>query len=114
MLSEREEKMIAAYLPHPRDPELGEGEYYVLDSANRVRRVYVTEILPDKENMTFGVRESATGKRIDAGYGSPFIGFRMAQMYDNKQDCRDCTHLLYDNWEKLRKRQKEESNTEVK
>ncbi len=107
-MTERERKMIEAYLQHPRDPELGEGEYYVLDSANRVRKVYVTDIFCSTLHAeTYGVREVSTGRRIDTGIGDRFRGFELSQMYDNKQDCRDRTHLLYNGWEELRELQKE-------
>lgn len=108
-MTDRERKMIEGYLPHPRDPELGVDEYYVLDTADRVRRVYVTDLMPNKDRMTYGVYEVSTGKRIDAGYGSPFVGFAKSQMYDNKQDCRDQTHLMFDGWEELRKLQESEA-----
>ena len=104
-MTDRERKMIEAYLPHQRDTELGVDEYYVLDTAGRARKVYVRDIMPDKDKMTYGVYEVSTGKRIDAGYGSPFVGFTKAQMYDNKPDCKDQTHLIYDGWEELRELQ---------
>lgn len=109
-MTERQKQLIAAYLPHPRDPELEDGEYYVMDTAWKVRRVFIGDILPKDDYTTYGVYESSTGRRIDAGYGSPWIGFRKGSMYDNKQDCKDMTHCMYDYWEHLRELQKEEDN----
>lgn len=103
--------MIEAYLPHPRDPDLGQDEYYVLDTAGRVQRVRLTDIFPGRigHETEYGVRRVSDGKRIDAGLGNPFEGFSMFELYDNKQDCRDRTHCCYSNWEHLRLLQKEEA-----
>lgn len=99
---------IEAYLPNPRDPELAFDEYYVMDTAWKVRKVRVVDILPHEDYTTYGVVESSTGKHIDAGYGSPWIGFRKAALYDNKEDCKNMEHSLYDGWEELRRIQQEE------
>nr|DAU80452.1 MAG TPA: hypothetical protein [Caudoviricetes sp.] len=32
----------------------------------------------------------------------------MSDLYDNRQDCKDCTHLCCSYWERLRKIQQEE------
>ena len=108
-MTEREKAMIEAYLPNPRDPELGDDEYYVLDTAGKVRRVYVSSICPCGEyDTTYGCNEVSTNRRIDAGWGSWYTGFKRSNMYDNKIDCRNQTHFMYDNWEKLRELQAKE------
>lgn len=107
-MTDRQKQMIEAYLPSPPDPELGFNEYYVLDKADRVRKVRIRDILPNGDHVTYGVAEVSTNRRIDAGWDSEFIGFRMCALYDNKQDCRDQTHMMYDSWEYLRQLQREE------
>lgn len=107
-MTDRQRQLISYYLPHPRDPELGFNEYYVRDIADRVRKVQVREILPHDNETTYGVYEVSSGRRIDAGYGSPWVGFRKYALYDNKEDCRDQSHLLYDGWEELRELQEKE------
>lgn len=104
-MTERQQKLIADYLPHPRDPELEDNEYYVLDTAGKVRKVYVSGILLHGDYITYECREASTDRKIDSGYGS---GFRKSHMYDNKQDCKNYTHMVYDSWEKLRELQKEQ------
>ena len=106
-MTDRERQLIEAYLPHPRDPELEDGEYFVRDLAGRVRKVYVRNIFPHEYRTEYGVHEVGTNRRIDAGYGSEFRGFRMGHLYDNRQDCKDYTHDMYDDWERLRDLQKE-------
>lgn len=107
-MTDRQKQLIAAYLPHPRDPELGFNEYYVRDTADRIRKVEIREIFPCDDEIAYGVYEVSSGRRIDAGYGSPWVGFRKYALYDNKEDCKDQTHLLYNEWEELRKIQEEE------
>ena len=109
-MTDRQKQMIETYLPSPPDPELGFNEYYVLDKADRVRKVHMREILPNGDDTTYGVYEVSSGRRIDAGWDSEFIGFRMSALYDNKQDCRDQTHMMYDGWENLRRLQEEEQS----
>lgn len=108
-MTDRERQLIEAYLPHPRDPELRDGEYYVKDSAFRVRKVWIRDILPHDDTLTYGVYEVSTGNRIDAGYCSEWIGHRMGALYDNRQDCKDWTHEMYDGWEHLRALQQKEA-----
>lgn len=110
-MTDRQRQLIEAYLPHPRDPELEYDEYYVLDTAGRVRRVRIVDFLPYKDDMTYGVVESSTGRHIDAGDGSPWVGFRMYALYDNREDCRDQTHVIFSGWEELRRIQQEEAGT---
>jgi len=107
-MTDRQRQLISYYLPHPRDPKLGFNEYYVRDVADRIRKVEVREILPYDNETTYGVYEVSSGRRIDAGYSSPWVGFRKYALYDNKEDCRDQSHLLYDGWEELRELQEKE------
>lgn len=102
-MTERQKQMIEAYLPNPRDPELPEGDYYILDNVDRVQQVFISEIYPDMKNdtTTFGVVLSKSRKRYRGGLG--YDGsVHMHELYDNKEDCRDRTHILYDDWERLR------------
>lgn len=108
-MTDKEKKLIEAYIPHPRDPELGFDEYYVRDTADRIRKVYITDIWPHEDAETYGVREVSTGHRIDAGWGSEWIGFYKYVLYDNKEDCKNNSHLLYNDWEHLRELQQKEA-----
>lgn len=112
-MTDREKQMIASYLPNPPDEDRTANEYFVLDTGGRVRKVYVSDILPTggpyNDITTYGVYESSTGRRVDAGYGSIFYGFRKGRMYDNRTDCRNMTHEMYDGWERLRELQRKES-----
>ena len=108
-MTDRQKQLIAAYLPNPRDPDLGEDEYYVEDTAGKVRKVMIREILPHGDYTTYGCYEVSTGRRIDAGWGSVWVGFYMHNLYDNKQDCRDHAHAFYDDWEELRRIQMKEA-----
>ena len=107
-MTDREKQLIAAYLPHPRDPELGFNEYYVRDTADRIRKVEIREINPCDDELSYVVYEVSSNRRIDAGYGSPWIGFRKHALYDNKEDCKTQAHLLYNGWEELRELQEKE------
>ena len=109
-MTDREKQMIEAYIPSPRDPDLAFDEYYVCDKADRVRKVRIVSFLPYGDEMTYGVVETSTGRKVDAGYDSCFVGFRNSQLYDNKDDCRHQTHLLYAGWEYLRKLQETEAH----
>ena len=97
-MTDRERQMIASYLPNPPDEDRTANEYFVLDTGG-----------PYNDITTYGVYESSTGRRVDAGYGSQFVGFRMGRMYDNREDCRNMTHEMYDGWERLRELQKKEA-----
>ena len=63
-MTEYQRRQIAAYLPSPRDKTLNDFEYYVLDTADRVRKVYVRDILPHDEETTYGCYEVSTNRRI--------------------------------------------------
>jgi len=115
-MTDRDREDIAYYLPHDRDPTLDTGEYYYLQytmgkTGNpRVIRVYALDILPHKDGTEYGIYQYRRGRyhRIDAGYGDFSRGVRMGDLYDNKQDCRDQTHMGCHWWEELRKKQMED------
>ena len=109
-MTDREKLMIETYLPHPKDPALGWDEYYVQDTAGRVQHVRLTDVFPGKpgQEIEYGVRRVSDNRYIDCGLGD-FRGFTMADLYDNKQDCKDRTHGGYSFWEHLRHVQKVEA-----
>lgn len=112
MIDERTRKMIEAYLPNPPDPSLEFGEYYYLQegSASRVIRVYALDIMDYRDGTEYGIYKKHGNNlvRVDAGYGDLYRGVRKSALYDNKEDCRNREHSLYDGWEHLRKIQREE------
>ncbi len=101
-MTEQQRKQIAAYLPHPRDPELEDGEYYVKHSySGRVHKVYISDIAEDRHfNTVYGVRYSSTRKKFYQN--DEYLCIRMGDLYDNKPDCKDETHPCIDYWENLR------------
>jgi len=110
-MTERQRQMIEDYIPNPRDESLGFNEYYYLQytssGGERVIKVRVHEILPHDDHMEYGVYTKSG--RIDVG--DPFRGVRKHDLYDNKEDCRNQTHLMWDDWEELRALQeREEAN----
>ena len=112
MIDERTRKRIESYLPNPPDPNLEFGEYYYLQegTTSRVIKVYALDILPHKDDVEYGIYQKHGNKlvRVDAGYGDPYRGVRMSNLYDNKEDCRNREHSMYDGWEHLREIQREE------
>lgn len=112
MIDERTRKMIESYLPNPPDPSLGFGEYYYLQEgmASRVIKVYALDILPCRDGDEYGIYKKHGNNlvRVDAGYGDPLRGVRKSALYDNKEDCRNREHSMYDGWEYLREIQREE------
>lgn len=107
-MTERQAHMLHTYLPHRRDPELLDNEYYVMDLAGRVQKVRITDICPGRGSGTvYGVVMAKSGRRVDPGYD---YGFHMSELYDNQQDCRDMTHSCYNQWEELRELESEEVN----
>ena len=110
-MTDRERELIAAYIPSPRDEELGEYDYYVkvyCGNKTKILRGHITEIFPyfvENENRYRICTDS--GKTINNWKQDGT--FSMRELYDNKQDCRDGTHAWFDNWEKLREIQKAES-----
>lgn len=109
---------IRYYLPHDPDPTLEDNEYFYMQETTggpRVIRVFTMDVLPTKDGGTeYGIyqRRGCHYLRVDAGYGNPFRGVRMSELYDNKQDCRDRTHWMCEYWPKLREKQKEGEHIE--
>lgn len=106
MISERDAQAIAAYIPSPPDPELDSNEFYYLQNGKTIR-VFALDILPHDEGTEYGIyqRKGARLVRIDAGYGDPFRGVRMHDLYDNREDCKAQTHWFTDSWQRLRELQ---------
>lgn len=116
MIDDCTRQMIEYYLPNPPDPALPEGSYYWLQytagmtGKPRVLTVYPLDILPYRDGIEYGIFQKKGGRlqRVDAGYGDPYRGVRMHDLYDNKPDCMAQTHMMADNWEQLREIQKKE------
>lgn len=107
-MTEHQRKMIAGYLPNPRDESLDAFEYYVLDTADRVQRVWVSDLAQLRERDVVKVRNNAG--RVIRTAGSDEDGWTpLCHLYDNRIDCKNQEHFGYDNWEELRKLQKEET-----
>lgn len=109
-MTDREKELIAAYIPSPRDTTLGDFEYYVKDLSGHVQRVEITNILPlldDNDETIYLVVQSATRKRVKGW--QKYGGFTMGYLYDNRQDCKDCTHNCFSRWERLREIQQREA-----
>jgi len=106
-MTEREKQLINAYLPSPPDETLEFGEYYIFDDRDyKVKRVYVRDIgVGDYGDTVYGLRFSHNNQMYHGGCG--YLTQHMYELYDNKEDCRNSTHLIYDDWERLRKIQRE-------
>lgn len=113
-MTDRQRKMIEGYLPTPRDPELDECDYYVLDMADRVQRVHIVnigysgkhaihQVITDRGHLVHGPYEEMPDL-LGGGW------YRMAALYDNKPDCRASEHSMYDDWEQLRELQRKEAS----
>lgn len=110
-MTDREKQLIEAYIPSPRDTALKDFEYYVKDSNDRVQKVEITDMLPFGETMLYRVVQVDTRKQIKNF--RKYDTFAMCDMYDNKTDCRDNTHIAYDNWERLREIQRKETELQL-
>ena len=110
MMDDRTRMMMETYLPHQRDKSLQNGEYYWQAPNGRVYRVLALDVLPTRDGIEYGLYREVGGRtlRVDAGYDDPFKGVSKAELYDNREDCRDATHTIFDGWEKLRELQEEE------
>ena len=101
MLTQREQELIEAYIPHKRDKNLDEDEYYVLTANDTVQKGVVRD-------LAFNARGEDlfrlwNGRGVVHSWASDNMGYvTKRHMYDNKQDCKDQTHFAYDHWEKLR------------
>lgn len=107
-MTERQRQMIAAYIPSDPDPELGFAEYYMTDAADRVIRVSASRIAYNADDEREIRQVFTVSKRPHPVFGGRGECARnpgwyyLRALYDNKQDCRDDTHWMYDNWERLR------------
>ena len=106
-MTEREKQLIEAYIPSPKDTSLGVFEYYAQDSSGRVQKVEIVDILPYRETTYYGIVQVNTRKHIKGW--REYEAFAMGDLYDNKEDCKNDTHLGYDYWENLRKIQEREA-----
>lgn len=108
-MTERQKQMIEAYLPSPPDPELGFNEYYIRDAYDKIQKVYIQNINPDLRNdcTLYGVRYCSNGNRFGGAYNDYGTTHKW-DLYDNKEDCRNATHVCYDDWEDLRELQRKE------
>lgn len=112
-MDDRTRQMIEAYIPHPRDTSLEDGEYFYLQGTlggDRVIRVFALDILPHRDGTEYGIyqKKGARLVRIDSGWGDPNRGVTMGYLYDNAQDCRDQTHNSISWWEDYRIAQEED------
>lgn len=107
-MTEMQKKQIEAYIPHPRDTTLEDGEYYWMDAADRVQRVRVRDIMPGgiDESETYGCVYVSTGRHV-LDYMGQYGKVHKGDLYDNKEDCRDRTHAAVEWWERLRESQEE-------
>ena len=107
-MTDRQKQMIEAYIPSEPDKTLDFLEYYILDDYDKVQKVFVRDINPsiNDDRTYYGVHYSSTGNRYSGGYG--YGRTPKSALYDNKDDCRRQTHMMYDNWEYLRELQKGE------
>lgn len=107
-MTEREKQLIEAYIPSPRDTALDDFQYYAEDMAGRIQKVEITDILPLADgNAVYLVVQADTRKRVKGW--RDYDGFGMSDLYDNKQDLKNGTHLMYSDWEELREIQRKES-----
>ena len=112
MIDERTQREIDYYLPNPPDPDLGENEFYWLQEGmtSRVIRVFALDIMPKRYGVEYGIYQKRGGRlvKLDTGYGDPFKGVPMCDLYDNKIDCKNHEHNTCDNWQHLREIQRKE------
>ena len=101
MLTEREQELIETYIPHERDKNLDEDEYYVLTANNTIQKGVVRDLAFNARGDDLYRLWNKRG--IVHCWASDNMGYvTKRHMYDNKQDCEDQTHFAYDDWEKLR------------
>ena len=104
-MTERQQQLIAYYLPHSRDPELDDFEYYVEDQTGKIQRGWLTDIMPYREDTLYRI----VNKRGQIKSGNEYDAFYKWELYDNKQDCREHSHSCYNGWEELRELQIKEN-----
>lgn len=111
-MTDRERLMIQEYLPNPPDPTLEFDEFYFLQN-NRVIRVYALDCFPHKNDVCYGIYKKCGFRLVKVNDGwddTGFHGVYRHELYDNKEDCRNQTHLWYDRWEELRELQQKEAS----
>jgi len=113
-MTDRQKRMIEGYLPNKRDPELPEMEYYVEDSRGRAVRVHIWNIAYDRSDRAIYQVTTDSGQLIHGPHEcdtDTFGGgwYHKSALYDNKTDCKNWEHVMYDDWEQLRKIQEEAS-----
>ena len=113
-MTDRERQMIEAYLPNPPDPELDLFEYYVLDFRQRAVKVRVVNIAWDKYDEEIFQVVTPSGRLVHGDWetDSELFGggwYHKSALYDNKTDCKDDTHSVWNRWEELREIQKKEA-----
>lgn len=108
-MTERERRLIDFYIPTPPDPTLGFMDFYMQDSADRVIRVHATSIAADDDGEYRRVwRKNGNGVFNASGEVSGHPGwYYVWALYDNKEDCRNNSHCLCGNWERLRELQQQ-------
>ena len=111
-MTDRQKQLIEGYLPTPPDPELEQGEYYVLDMRDRPTKVRIVNIAPHDDETIYQVVTPA-GRLVHGPYETAdglFGGgwYYKSSLYDNKQDCKDSVHSWFHDWEELRALQKKE------
>ena len=109
MLTEYQQRLINGYIPSPRDETLDPMEYYYIpdNGSEKCFKVYITDIYSTKDGTLYGCRYSSNGNRVHNWL--PYDGIPKRDLYDNKQDCRDRTHSMQDDWEYLRELQQKEA-----
>jgi hypothetical protein len=106
-MTDRQRQKIESYLPHSRDESLEPFEYYYQRDDGKIFKVYISEICPLENGTGYRCRYSHNGNLVHT-FGE-YSTIRKRQLYDNKKDCADCSHLMFDNWEQLRELQNGES-----
>lgn len=103
------EEKIASWLPSPRDPSLPECEYYCEDQYGKIQRGWITDIVPAANDVTYYRLVNKRGQ-IHSSYGTGYCEgwFEFSMLYDNKEDCRNHTHLWFDGWEEYRRQKSDE------
>lgn len=100
MIDEKTRKQIETYIPSPRDKSLRPGCDYYVNINGRVYLGHLCDTFPaDDDSNTYGL---ANDRGIYFRGLWDFDSFRKGEMYDNKIDCRNRTHDMVDDWERLR------------
>lgn len=112
-MTEQEKRQIECYLPNPRDSDLEDGWYYVLDIRNRPIKVRIANIAFDRYGEDIVQVFTESGRLVHGCYetDSETLGggwYQMGALYDNREDCRYSVHSMCNYWERLREIQKGE------